>query len=378
MQFCCRVALLFTVLSAVVNNHSPIVLGYPTNSESGNNYEVGSTRTLQGLQQGATQSTPSKSPSTRSVPLTTEEYQPHPEYTVAIARPRLPPLQELNESEEKLQGDGNNRDKDIRLKRSNQNKDEAEPDDDMLTDETEIKEDDEDAYSDAQHFFPSFTPLFSAPPPLGHSRPPYYNQESAYSQRPTFPGGFRDLSYPQAVAESESNTNVLGSGNFGVIRGGTYYAEERDDLLNDDLYSSYYHGNNGHGRPAYYRRNPPPPFRQGDDFFANFRDFADISTPTKSSYSHYYVVYVNRNATNADTETNQVGSMGSRQQSIPHNIIEQLQLIDSTTETPNSKLSKTKKKLEKYKQTLQKKEEKKTTKSTISPKELYEPLLALS
>lgn len=285
-------------------------------------------------------------------------------------------LQELSESEDKLQGDKKNHDKDIRLKRSNEDEtDVTETDEDHGDDDEDVLTDG-DANADAQHFFPSFAPLFSAPPPLGHSRPPFYNQEPAYSQRPVFPGGFRDLPYPHAVAESESNTNVLGSGNFGVIRGGTYYAEERDDLLNDDIYSPYY-GNNGHGRPAYYRRNPPPPFRQGDDFFANFRDFADISTPTKSSYSHYYVVYVNRNASNTDSG-NQVGSIGSRQQQIPHNIIEQLQLIDSTTETPDSKLSKRKRKLEKYKQTLKRKEDKKNTKTIVSPKELYEPLLALS
>lgn len=235
---------------------------------------------------------------------------------------------------------------------------------------------------DSQQFFPSFSPLFSAPP-LGHSRPSFY-QESAYSHRASFKpqdsylfgsGSFRDIPYSQTVAESESNSNILGSGNYGVIRGGTYYAEDREDVLNDDIYGSYYHGNNGHGRPSYFNGNPLPSYRQGGDFFANFKDFADISAPTKSSYSEFYVVYVNPNATDHE---NQEGTISSPNNSVPKNIFEQLAFLENTTPTSEKKGSKGKLKLQKLKDNHLRKENKKNTKTVVSPKDMYEPLLALS
>ncbi|RZF31983.1 hypothetical protein LSTR_LSTR011648 [Laodelphax striatellus] len=285
-----------------------------------------------------------------------------------------------------------------RLRRSSDESYEAE-EEEGAGDETKEEATTDDQHPKAQHFLPSFSPLFSPPPPLGHSRPPYYNQESAFSQRPSYPGGFRDLSYPHAVAESESSTNVLGSGNFGVLRGGTFFAGERDELLSDDLYSPYFHGgNNGHGRPSFYPRNPQPNYRQhGDDFFANFRDFADISTPTKSSYSQYYVVYARHNATNNDNlpkpklldddvedyRDDTVHHNTPHQR--PRNIIEQLTMLDAPASQPSQheiaskKFSKRKLKLHIYKKKLQEKQDKAAMKSsTVSPKDIYDPLLALS
>lgn len=228
--------------------------------------------------------------------------------------------------------------------------------------------------ADTQHFYPSFSPLF---PPLGHSRPPFYqepvfNARQAYKPHDNFgfgTGNFRDYSFPQATAESERSANVLGSGNFGVIRGGTYYPGENDEVLNEDIYNNYY--NNGHGRPSYYPANPLPAFRNGGDFFANFKDFAEISTPTKSSYSEFYVVYVNPNSTHH--EESDLRPNGSA----PKNIFEQLQILDAADKT-TKKLSKTKLKLEKYTTHHQNKEVTKKQKVLASPKELYEPLLALS
>ncbi|XP_022198848.2 uncharacterized protein LOC111055825 [Nilaparvata lugens] len=331
-----------------------------------------------------------------------------------------------------------------RLRRSSDESYHHEEGDEEEDDETKDGATEDDQHPKAQHFFPSFAPLFS-PPPLGHSRPSFYNQESAFSQRPSYPGGFRDLSYPHAVAESESSTNVLGSGNFGVLRGGTFFAGERDELLSDDLYSPYFHGgNNGHGRPSFYPRNPQPNYRQqGDDFFANFRDFADISTPTKSSYSQYYVVYARQNATNdeqlpkpkmvdEDVDYEDGGSKtltnNNTPQQRPRNIMEQLTLLDTTVSHPPAqqpprniieqlslldtavsqpslqrprniieqlslldtaisqpsqhqtpkKFSKRKLKLHIYKKKLEEKQDRAAVKSTVSPKDIYDPLLALS
>lgn len=230
--------------------------------------------------------------------------------------------------------------------------------------------------ADSQHFFPSFSPIFSTP--LGHSRPSFYPEQS-FTSRPVFKphdsfgfgsGSFREYSFPASTAETERSANVLGSGNFGVLRGGTYYSGDSDDVLNEDIYSNYYSGNNGHGRPSYYPANPLPSFRQGGDFFANFKDFADISTPTKSSYSEFYVVYVNPNAT-SNSNNQPLGSA-------PKNIFEQLQILDASDDVPAKKVSKTKLKLRNYKNHYQNKEINKKQKLVPSPKDLYEPLLALS
>lgn len=66
---------------------------------------------------------------------------------------------------------------------------------------------------------------------------------------------------------------MLGSGNFGVIRGGTYYAEDRDGereyALDSDLLPFY--DGNGHGRPPFFRGNTKPLYKNGGNFFENFR-----------------------------------------------------------------------------------------------------------
>jgi hypothetical protein len=47
----------------------------------------------------------------------------------------------------------------------------------------------------------------------------------------------------------------------------------------------------------FFRSNPEPQYRHGGDFFQGFRDFAEITTPTKSAYSEYVLVYANKNST---------------------------------------------------------------------------------
>lgn len=258
---------------------------------------------------------------------------------------------------------------------------------DMLAEpsEPEESESQDEPVADSQNFFPAFSPIFS--PPLGHSRPAYYhepvyNARAAYKPHDSFgfgSGTFRDYSFPQQQAqqaETERSASVLGSGNFGVIRGGTFFAGEGDDV-NDDIYGGYYSGNNGHGRPSFYPANPLPSFRQGGDFFANFKDFAEISTPTKSSFSEFYVVYVNPNSTaGAVTHHADMRPHGSA----PKNIFEQLQSLDDApaTDPPQKKVSKSKLKLEKYKTHHLTKDVTKKQKFHASPKELFEPLLALS
>ncbi|PZC86777.1 hypothetical protein B5X24_HaOG201636 [Helicoverpa armigera] len=239
----------------------------------------------------------------------------------------------------------------------------------------------------SQTFFPTFANLFE-PRQQNNFRLGFNNQEGAYSQRPNsyrsllnYPlfGGynrnvdnFGKQSTPTAAPLVEVSSSLLGSGNFGIIRGGTFFAQNDEDEFGDG-YNSYY--NNGHGRPSYelgYIANPRPNYNQ--DQFANFRDFADINTPSNSAYSHYVVVYANKNST-----MDEISEETRRVVSKPKNIIETLERIDKTTSAP--KLSKAKSKLEATKQKMLNKKEqwKKTNSKFVSQKhDAEEPLLALS
>ncbi|KAI4498689.1 hypothetical protein M0802_006156 [Mischocyttarus mexicanus] len=221
--------------------------------------------------------------------------------------------------------------------------------------------------TESQNFFPSFAELFS------NQRLPLNDQQQRY--RPNrFLGYFqRDRGVYQTASASSKEVQhpLLGSGNFGVIRGGTYYPEDKENeeyAVEDTLYNPYYHGTTGRARANYYRNPKPQPVR-GGDFFANFRDFADITAPPKSSFSHLSVVYANKNGSSTGRITE------------PRNIIETLRMLEeeeqrsigmdtTTTEIPRKKLSKGKRKLIKMKQY----DEDKARRSRVT----VEPLLALS
>ncbi|KAK2584099.1 hypothetical protein KPH14_006542 [Odynerus spinipes] len=220
--------------------------------------------------------------------------------------------------------------------------------------------------TESQNFFPSFAELFT------NQRLPFTDQQQRY--RPNrFLGYFqRDRGVYQTAAASSKEVQhpLLGSGNFGVIRGGTYYPEERENEeynVDDGVYNPYYHGSSARARGNYYRNPKPQPVR-GGDFFANFRDFADITAPPKSSFSHLSVVYANKNGSSTGRITE------------PRNIIETLRMLEeeersngletTTSEVPRKKLSKGKRKLIKIKQY----DEDKARRSRVT----VEPLLALS
>ncbi|CAH1167094.1 unnamed protein product [Phyllotreta striolata] len=207
--------------------------------------------------------------------------------------------------------------------------------------------------------------------PLGHSRP-YYSQfaqqEGAYSQRPYLNNydqsarfsGYKDVN----PYKTEQSSGALGSGNFGVIPGGTFYGDN-DENTNFADYNSYYR--NGHGRPQYYfAASNPKPYTQ--EQFADFRDFADINTP---QYSHYVVVYAPKKK-NAEEDAEEANTNANTNKPVPRNIIESLTLLDSQTpSTVEKKLSKSKRKL------AQLQPEKKHLQKKRS-RDFDEPLLALS
>lgn len=243
------------------------------------------------------------------------------------------------------------------------------------------EEDKVNPVTDSQNFFPSFADIFT-----NHKLPPYNDQQQQQQQQRYRPNRFlgyfqRERSAYQPVASSSTVKNtqhpLLGSGNFGVIRGGTYYPEEKENdeySVVETLYNPYYNnGNNARGRSNYYKNPKPQPIR-GGDFFANFRDFADITAPPKSSFSHLSVVYANRNGT-------------QRHANEPRNIIETLKMLEDqeneningvttiktttkTSDVPTKKVSQAKRKL----QNMKKYHEEKARKYRMT----IEPLLALS
>ncbi|KAG5875371.1 hypothetical protein JTB14_016641 [Gonioctena quinquepunctata] len=227
-------------------------------------------------------------------------------------------------------------------------------------------------------FYPSYPPYDNQP--LGHSRPFYHNnqQEGAYSQKSqpyenSFESPERYSGYKDDYSNSKSDhLGLLGSGNFGVIPGGTFYNDNDGEHSNYGDYDSYL---NGHGGPSFYYASSSNPKPYPHEQFANFRDFADINTPSDRQYSQYVIVYVpNKNGTATEDK------LVTRK--VPKNIMESLSMLDSEPSTstesdiPQKKLSKAKRKLA----TLlpDKKYLQKSSKKVKALKDLEEPLIALS
>ncbi|XP_030079365.1 uncharacterized protein LOC111602815 isoform X1 [Drosophila hydei] len=213
----------------------------------------------------------------------------------------------------------------------------------------------------AQNFYP---PFYHEAPPLGHSRP--------YFAGPAGPVGdttplqlplLTSVQQQQQQQQRGFDAAILGSGDFGVLRGGTFYPEEEMPYHPEDN-SDYIYGdaNNGHGRPS---ESFVQKYTYPEEQFANFRDFADINTPADSAFSQFVVVYAAKNATKPSIHPH------------PKNIFEQLELLDREKALEEAALkkqqpSKSKSKLSKTK--LQKKYKKKPVSKELE----LEPLLALS
>ncbi|KAM8720761.1 hypothetical protein ACLKA7_006750 [Drosophila subpalustris] len=226
----------------------------------------------------------------------------------------------------------------------------------------------------AQNFYP---PFYHEAPPLGHSRPYFAGApigDNSPLQLPLLTPQQQQLQQQQHQQQQHQqqqqqqqrgfDASILGSGDFGVLRGGTFYPEEEMPYHPEDN-SDYIYGdaNNGHGRPSegFVQKYTYP-----EEQFANFRDFADINTPTDSAFSQFVVVYAAKNATKPSNHPH------------PKNIFEQLEMLDREKALEEAALkkqqpSKSKSKLSKTK--LQKKYKKKLiAKETLD----VEPLLALS
>ena len=223
-----------------------------------------------------------------------------------------------------------------------------------------------------QNFFPSF---FRQLPSSPNSRP----YQSAPNSAASIAGRYT------AGRSQNFDHSILGSGNFAVIRGGTFYPEgEKSFRLkgSDDIFTSFL---NGHGRPnAQPLKAVKEPYYP-EDPFENFKDFADLNAGSDPAFSHFVVVYANKNSTKPHP------SYPS-----PKNIFEQLQLLDIENEQEKKQqtdLEKSQKdievdekklmKLSKFKSKLSKTKVVKKYKKKLGPKydpisDYTDPLLALS
>lgn len=151
-----------------------------------------------------------------------------------------------------------------------------------------------------QNFFPTFFRAGQFPPAR-----PFSNRQ--------IPGSSSPLRYSN-VKPSGYDESILGSGDFSVLSGGTFYPEgEGRPRPSHDYFGSgsSFHETSNSGRPFAL---PLEASHYSDDPFAHFKDFADITAGIDSDFSHINVVYANKNSTSVRHE--------------PKNILEQLQMID--------------------------------------------------
>jgi hypothetical protein len=182
--------------------------------------------------------------------------------------------------------------------------------------------------------------------------------------------------------------SILGSGDFSVLHGGTFYPDEESKYHQKPSFETYF--KNGHGGKPY--AEPLTAKKDGDypeDPFEHFKDFADINTGGDAAFSHFMVIYANKNSTKPHPS-----------HPSPKNIFEQLQLLDiekqeeqntaipvlATTESEEKEEKPDKKlmKLSKFKSKLSKMKVVKKYKKKLGPKIDYsspdyaDPLLATS
>lgn len=226
-----------------------------------------------------------------------------------------------------------------------------------------------------QNFFPAF--FRTQTTANSHSRP---YKTSSSSNAASIVGRYSASGRAQNFDQS-----ILGSGDFAVIRGGTFYPDEDKNSLrftSDEFFSGFY--NNGHGRPSSAQSlKTKKPAYYPEDPFEHFTDFADINTGNDGAFSHYSVIYANKNSSKPHKPSHPS----------PKNIFEQLQLLDlekeeekkkneSVTEKTEPVEEKKLTKLSKFKTKLAKEKVVKKYKKYLGPKTIdtdyIDPLIATS
>lgn len=193
-----------------------------------------------------------------------------------------------------------------------------------------------------------------------HLNPIYAQQNffnSFYHSTPSTSKPFAIRHVSSSSTRYETSTNhydesILGSGDFTIMKGGSFYGE--DDERN--YYGEFYDTKNERPFAQPFQRQHP------DDPFANFKDFADITAGVDTDFSHIVSVYANKNSTKKE----------------PRNILEQLQKIDQEKyETEVNESIKSSTALSKFKTKLRSTKLKKEYKKYKVPKTDYvDPLEA--
>ncbi|XP_005180150.1 uncharacterized protein LOC101891222 [Musca domestica] len=199
----------------------------------------------------------------------------------------------------------------------------------------------------AQNYYP---PFFREAPPSGHSRPYFSLPDAPFLPKyETRPEGNLGPGLAPNQKPGGYDASILGSGDFGVIRGGTFYPEEEMPYHPEDSVD-------------FVQKYTYP-----EEQFAHFRDFADINVPVDTAFSHFVVVYQAKNSTKPSNHPH------------PKNIFEQLELLDKEKAAEEKKLKKSKHSSKsKTKLVKTKLQQKKYKKKSVHKELEDEPLLALS
>ena len=155
--------------------------------------------------------------------------------------------------------------------------------------------------ADGQRVYPSFSNNARhthprSPSRSSSNRPPFYPspkivsgpKSRGSSNSYSFPSGFRDFhetfygnrdgkhkSRPSAPFRSHQepiDNSLLGSGNFEVLSGGTFYSDDKNNFRHP--YDSFLDNEFYDDRRGY---NQPHTNNYVDDFFSNFRDFSEFA-----------------------------------------------------------------------------------------------------
>ena len=220
-----------------------------------------------------------------------------------------------------------------------------------------------------QNFFPSFLANIPSIRPFQISTSLAASIANRYNPPGRLGGGF--------------DQSILGSGDFTVMRGGTFYPDEDGDSKRYQTKSDEFFEPNFDGKPVAEALTAKKEPYYPEDPFEHFKDFADMTAGSDPAFSHFVVIYANKNSTKPHPS-----------HPSPKNIFEQLQMIDKeklrekeeTEEKTDEKISDKKlMKLSKYKTKLSKTKIVKKYKKKLGPKvdqqsspDYTDPLLATS
>ncbi|XP_023303341.2 uncharacterized protein LOC111685316 [Lucilia cuprina] len=179
----------------------------------------------------------------------------------------------------------------------------------------------------AQNYYSHY---FSDLPPLEHLQPYFPLTEDPIIAKFLSQQNKQLQQQPRHQPYSPYDASILGSGDFGILRGGTFYSAEDQSYSNEEA-SDIYYGDASNTHTISSTEGFIQKYTFPEEQFAQFRDFADLATPADSAFSQYVVVYAAKNATAPSTE---------RRNSKPKNIFEQLQEIDKEKALEQKKLRK--------------------------------------